>query len=336
MTRSTKYFSIIIPVYNIEKYLSKCIESVLQQSFSDYEAILVDDGSTDGCPTVCDRYAEKDSHIKVIHKENGGLVSARKAGLQHSSGKYILNLDGDDYIAPTLLEDLHRIIMEYDPDIVTFGCIQIYSDGSETVSPSPLEEGLYTGAALLELKQHLLCDRATPTMNFGNIVPSVCMKAFRRALLFPHQMAVPESITNGEDAAVSIPAVCNCRALYGSCICGYYYVQHNTSMINTFRRNELEKYALLRSYLVDRVPGIPQDNMDAYFFNLVVNHLSQAARAFPNCSGFLRYINDTVLPNMGSVIRSCHPWPMDNKSRLRFFMIQHQCFRLLWLYYRLK
>ena len=99
--------SVIIPVYKVEQYLSKCINSVLSQTFSNYEIILVDDGSPDRCPEICDVYTKKDNRIKVIHKINGGLSDARNAGIEKASGKYILFLDSDDYLySYTVLEKI--------------------------------------------------------------------------------------------------------------------------------------------------------------------------------------------------------------------------------------
>ena len=97
-------FSVIVPIYNVQKYLKRCIESVLSQTFSDYELILVDDGSLDECPTICDEYAKTNEKIKVIHKQNGGLVSARQAGIRVATGDYVFHLDGDDAVLPDALE----------------------------------------------------------------------------------------------------------------------------------------------------------------------------------------------------------------------------------------
>lgn len=94
-------FSIIVPIYNVEKYLRCCVDSVLAENFSDYEMILVDDGSPDGCGKICDEYADKYPHIKVIHKENGGLSDARNAGIRAAKGDYLIFLDSDDYWADT-------------------------------------------------------------------------------------------------------------------------------------------------------------------------------------------------------------------------------------------
>ena len=91
-------FSIILPVYNVEKYLSECVDSILKQTYTDYELILVDDGSTDSSPQICDSYAEKDNRIKVIHKKNGGLSDARNAGTAVAVGEYIIYIDSDDFI----------------------------------------------------------------------------------------------------------------------------------------------------------------------------------------------------------------------------------------------
>jgi glycosyltransferase involved in cell wall biosynthesis len=106
-------FSIIIPVYKVEKYLDECVQSVLSQSFTDYECILVDDGSPDNCPQICDEYAKKYEQIKIIHKENGGLSDARNVGILQASGEYIVFLDSDDYLADNnTLQNLSVIIKQ--------------------------------------------------------------------------------------------------------------------------------------------------------------------------------------------------------------------------------
>ena len=102
------FVSVIIPVYNVEKYLKQCVDSVLNQKLDNVEIILVDDGSPDACPQICDQYAEKYSCIKVIHKENGGLTSARNAGIRAAEGKYIIFMDSDDWWNPDV--NVQRIL----------------------------------------------------------------------------------------------------------------------------------------------------------------------------------------------------------------------------------
>lgn len=106
--------SVIVPVYKVEPYLRCCVDSILTQTFTDFELILVDDGSPDNCGAICDEYAEKDSRVHVIHKENGGLSSARNAGLEIANGDYVYFCDGDDYITETLLEDAIEFLPLYD------------------------------------------------------------------------------------------------------------------------------------------------------------------------------------------------------------------------------
>ena len=98
--------SVIVPVYNAEKYLDKCVESIVNQTYKDLEIILVDDGSPDNCPAMCDEWAKKDGRIKVIHKSNGGVSSARNVGLDSFSGEYVTFIDSDDYIESSMF---HRI-----------------------------------------------------------------------------------------------------------------------------------------------------------------------------------------------------------------------------------
>ena len=110
--------SIIVPIYNIEGYIRECIDSILAQTYPDFELILVDDGSPDNCGRICDEYAEKDVRIKVIHKENGGLTSARNAGLSVAKGDWIMHVDGDDWIEPDMIESLIEAAKATEADLV--------------------------------------------------------------------------------------------------------------------------------------------------------------------------------------------------------------------------
>ena len=120
--------SIIIPIYNVEKYLKCCLDSILVQTFQDWEAILVDDGSKDSSGIICDEYAAKDARVRVIHKENGGLSSARNAGLAIASGDWIMHLDGDDWIEQDMLERLIQKGEDTGADIVMGDFLFAYSD----------------------------------------------------------------------------------------------------------------------------------------------------------------------------------------------------------------
>lgn len=113
-------FSIIIPIYKVEYYLHECVDSILNQSYKDFEVILVDDGSPDSCPQICDDYASKDSRVKVIHKPNGGVADARNVGLENASGDYVCYVDSDDYLADNNVLQLLADKTESNPDIVHY------------------------------------------------------------------------------------------------------------------------------------------------------------------------------------------------------------------------
>lgn len=123
-------FSIVVPIYNVERYLKQCVNSILEQSYKNFEIILVDDGSQDNCPYICDEYAEQDERIKVIHKTNGGLSDARNSGIGEASGDYILFIDSDDLIEKNSLNDIACTIKGNNfPDVVFLEAIKFYQDG---------------------------------------------------------------------------------------------------------------------------------------------------------------------------------------------------------------
>ncbi len=125
-------FSIIVPIYNVEKYLKICVDSIMKQSFQDFEVILVDDGSPDRCGKICDSYGATDVRIKVIHKTNGGLSSARNAGLDNASGKYVIFLDSDDFWDDAnALEHIHDNLIETDADVLVFPAKRYYEKGDK-------------------------------------------------------------------------------------------------------------------------------------------------------------------------------------------------------------
>ncbi|MBQ6266795.1 MAG: glycosyltransferase [Clostridia bacterium] len=142
--------SVIVPVYKVEAYLLQCVDSILAQTLPDFELWLVDDGSPDGCPAICDAYAAKDARIHVIHKENGGLSSARNAALDQMTGQYVCFVDSDDYLTEDALETLYAALTETDADVAVGNMMSI--DEHEAVRPFyvPVDDRtVLTGEALL-------------------------------------------------------------------------------------------------------------------------------------------------------------------------------------------
>lgn len=120
--------SVIVPIYKVEKYIDRCAESILAQSFTDFELILVDDGSPDNCPQICDEYAKKDSRIRVIHKENGGLSDARNAGIDIAEGEWLAFIDSDDYVHEDYLKSLYNAAIENDADLAVCDFVRVNDD----------------------------------------------------------------------------------------------------------------------------------------------------------------------------------------------------------------
>lgn len=240
--------SIIVPIYMVERYLGICIESIINQTYKNLEIILVDDGSPDRCSEICDLYARKDHRIIVIHKPNGGLVSARKAGLAAATGTYVGYVDGDDWIEPNFYEQLYTAITANNADIVCTGqsrdlfnqCVCFYN---------PLSPGIYENEDLKFLYTNML--------SYGEfyrpgITTYVWNKLVKRKLLFPVQMDVDERISIGEDAAVTYPLLMSCKKV---CIINdstYHYRQREDSMLKQTIAFNKERITLryLYEYLI--------------------------------------------------------------------------------------
>lgn len=143
--------TIVVPVYNVEKYLDRCVESIVNQTYCNLEIILVDDGSPDRCPQMCDAWAEKDSRIKVIHKENEGQGIARNAGIDQAKGAYICFFDSDDYIANTAIEQAYDTAQEMHAELVIFGMASVDKKGNVYSTSIPcLPSLIYEGAVVQE------------------------------------------------------------------------------------------------------------------------------------------------------------------------------------------
>lgn len=239
----------IVPIYQIERYIGICIESLINQTYSNLEIILVDDGSSDRCPEICDLYARKDNRIKVIHKVNGGLVSARKTGLEMASGEYIGYVDGDDWVGPGFYESLCVAMNTSECDVVCAGQSRdLFEQSVHFMNPYPL--GIYTGEKLKKLKENML--------SYGEfyrpgITTYVWNKLFKKEILYAAQMNVDERITIGEDAAVTYPALMECSSVYVSDCVAYHYRQREDSMLKKSECFETE--ALKLRYLYEYMSG---------------------------------------------------------------------------------
>ncbi len=171
--------SVIVPVYNAEKYLLRCVDSIRHQTYTNLEIILVDDGSPDNCPQMCDEVCGKDARVKVIHKHNAGQGLARNDGLDIATGKYVTFVDSDDWIGPEHVENLYNAIKKHDADASLGNHTRVSADGIKTPRMLPLEEGTYEGERIISELMLPLIGADTKTSGDILINSSVSMNMYR-------------------------------------------------------------------------------------------------------------------------------------------------------------
>lgn len=245
--------SVLVPIYKIDRYLGICVESLLNQTYKNLEIILVDDGSPDRCPEICDLYASKDERIKVIHKENGGLVSARKAALMAAKGSYIGYVDGDDWVGPGFYHSLYSSIKESDADIAIAGFSRdLFSSTKNILNAIP--SGVYEGEALDAIKKKMIAEGA---FYRHGITTYLWNKLFKRKVIEKYQMDMDNRITIGEDAATVYPAIMASKKIVITDNCAYHYRQREDSMLKTAtnHNNEYLKVMYLHDYMKKSLKG---------------------------------------------------------------------------------
>ena len=212
--------SIIVPVYDVERYLPKCIDSILAQTFTDFELILVDDGSPDSCPALCDAAAAKDARIRVIHQKNGGLSAARNAGLDAARGAWIGFVDSDDYIAPEMYETLYKAVQSTGADLALCDYVKVDETGALcTQTHVAVPQKSLTGRELLQKA-------------YWTTVQIACNKLYHRTIFA--QLRYPVGKLN-EDFFV-IPEIClNTQKAVVVPDVLYYYVQRGDSIMGKSR-----------------------------------------------------------------------------------------------------
>jgi len=249
--------SVIVPIYMIDRYVGLCIESIINQTYKNLEIVLVDDGGKDRCPEICDLYKRKDDRIKVIHKPNGGLVSARKAGLQQSNGEYIAYVDGDDWIGPGFIEGLYTAARTSGADMVCAGFTRDLFSRSASFT-NTLPSGIYEGEKLKELWKNMA---SSGSYYRPGISTYVWNKLFKREILLEPQSRVDNRISIGEDGAVTYPALLSCSRVAVIDNVAYHYRQREDSMLkqSSGYSAEAQKLLYLYEYLMRWAERTPEE-----------------------------------------------------------------------------
>lgn len=274
--------SIVIPVYNAEEYLERCINSILSQSEKNIEVILVNDGSTDHSYDICLCFQKQDTRVLAINKPNGGPHSARKTGTNYATSPYIAFVDSDDWIEEGLIEKLHEQISQNDADLVVCGFV--YDEAAKTtVNLNQIKTGVYQGENLKEeVWCRMLCDNNSISTK---LIPSMCAKLFRTEKLKPIVNDLEDMISMGEDLCCSFSYVLQSkRIVVDNNNWGYHYCCQEESITKIHDPLYFEK--LLRTYKhIDNmlnkleVPYL-EDNFNRYKIYLIYRELGICANSF--------------------------------------------------------
>lgn len=327
-------YSVIVPIYKVEKYLPQCIESILSQTYRDFELILVDDGSPDNCPAICDKYTKKDARIKVVHKKNGGLVSARKAGLEIAAGEYVCFVDGDDFISCDMLEKFENFLDEHKVDMICTGHSEYYNDDKIVAMTQKVENGFYNKTELKTLIYPQMLS-VKPFFNFY-VQPSLVTKCIKREILLDVYKYMHDSISLGEDAAVSYPSLLQANNVCFLDYSGYMYRQNLDSMTHTYDKKLYDKIKNLIVYLkaVEKTMGWQAGNQineyAVYLLILAKNNefkYSKSGTYRVKRNNMNRYLKDPIFKEA-----LIHTKVSGNKNKFILFCFKNKFLLPIYLY----
>lgn len=232
-------FSVIVPIYNVERYLRICIDSILNQTYPNFELILVNDGSTDGCEKICEEYTAKDKRIIFINQENQGLLAARRVGLHHASGDYIVHVDSDDYCSTTLLEMLNKKINETNCDLILYGYSVV--DNSGNVINEVHLDGL--GSESEPISKETLIKAMINTFEYN----SIWMKCAKKSIVdINTDYSKYGRLMMGEDVLQSMPLIENTSSIFLLNISLYMYRVTIGSMSRRIQKEYIYHYLKVR------------------------------------------------------------------------------------------
>lgn len=318
--------SVIIPIYNAQNYLRKCIDSILIQDFRDFELILINDGSTDNSSCICNEYVKIDNRVSVIHKENEGLVNTRKKGLMYAKGEYICFIDSDDWIENNYFSIMYDTILKRNVDIVICGFYFNYGD-FKVESKNKFESGFYD--------KEMLIKYFYPKMLFSGeffkfgIYPALWNKVIRKSLLLENIMKVDDRIKVGEDVATIFPTILDANSIYllnDQFL--YNYRLLNTSMTRSYDKEYYERILILFNVLFDafknKESSILTEQLDYYILYMLIasieNEYSERSESsFKEKISFLRKIIDN-----SSIVNSLHrinKKKLSKKAKLIHFLL---------------
>ena len=333
------FFSIVIPIYNAKDFLSDCIESIRNQSFTDFEVIMIDDGSTDGSQDMCDKYVQMDDRFRVIHKSNEGVTPARQDAGHYVNGDYVISVDADDMIDKNLLFDLHEEIVKNSPDLVAYGYKEIDENGN--VIKTRLNDatiGFYEDIEFTKIHDAFLYDKELPGINVGNLIFSVWTKAMKRNLYKEVVSEVNSKLTKGEDLAMLMRTMNKANSILISKESGYLYRLQPNSITHIFRIEDLYRQSILNDEIENIIlsnKSISNQARVCKFYTSYerVRALAEQTNTYRDYKKIIKEAEKCELFDDVGKMKISQP---SNTERVKLFIIKHKLWLLLYLYWRLR
>ncbi|SMC98076.1 glycosyltransferase family 2 protein [Sporomusa malonica] len=331
--------SIIVPVYNVQEYLRRCIDSILKQTFTDYQLILVNDGSPDQCPAICDEYAASDKRIEVIHKKNGGLSSARLAGFQLAKGDYICFADSDDYLDECMIEKLYSSCVSEDADIALCGYYTA-NDNQAKAHKLPFDTNIIqkdeiTSNFVLPIIGHIY------SLGYINLPGFLWLRLFKKEIL-DKKCFVSEREFYTEDVIFNLLIAPKCQRIAIVNIPLYYYWQNLQSLTNKYRKN-LWKLLLNRYYFYvdycqqNKLSEKAKDRLDFNLFGSISFGIENACRITNDKNLSLAEIK-SILDHSETtrLFKRIKSNLMTQGQKLFYFMCKYKMYQVLYHYKKLR
>ncbi|MBO4856175.1 MAG: glycosyltransferase [Bacilli bacterium] len=265
------FLSVILPIYNVEKYLPDCLNSIVKQNFKDFEIILVDDGSKDSSPKICDDFSKKYSNVKVIHKTNGGLSSARNAGLSIAEGEYIYFLDSDDYLLNDDFFSRLKDASKNNPDIIVFKHIRFF-ENQNTMSNCPYD---------YNITENEFADVVMQLVKKDAFYGMAWIKAVKKEILINYNISFIEGLL-GEDMPWNFDLYLNSHSIYLLNSIEYVYRQRDNSITTTTKLKNLTDFILVLETKYDELQHVDCNStlkrallgaLAKYYSNLLITYV---------------------------------------------------------------
>ena len=336
--------TIILPIYKVEKYLDRCINSIINQTYKNLEIILVDDGSPDRCPQMCEEWAKKDSRIKVVHKENAGLGMARNTGIEHAVGEYIFFIDSDDYVELNTVEKVFQVAEQTGAELIMYGHKDVDRQGNIKDTIIPYSEKEYFEGE--EIQNTLIADMVSPIPGVsknGNIWMSACMSAYKYSLI--HRTGyrfVSERELISEDVYSLLCLMKDVKSVAIIPEAFYIYCENGASLTHTYRSDRYPRIKELYNACVEKCdemgyePVVKERFAYVYMANTIAA-LKIIAKADLTIKEKWKNVNEIVNDElMQKIIRQISIKNESSTRRMLFYAILHRFSNLVYWMAKIK